>query len=304
MKVLVTGGAGFIGSNIVDELIKENFETIAVDNLAAGNMRNLPKDSVFYKADICENLDQVFMAEKPDIVIHQAAQVSVTKSMSDPVYDGHINVIGTVNLLNTCVKHGVKKFIFSSSAAVYGSPQYLPIDESHPSAPISPYGISKQCAEQYIQLFSSMYHLPYTILRYSNVFGPRQDVNGEAGVIAIFIEKLVKGDIINIYGDGLQTRDFVFVKDVARANIAALTSGENSIINIGSQSQVPIVEVFRRISQILNVEVSPNYSDERPGDIKHSILSKEYAEKALKWLPKYSFSAGLKETIKYYQGLL
>jgi UDP-glucose 4-epimerase len=303
MKVLITGGAGFIGSSIARELLKNNIETVIIDNLVSGNKRNVPEGSVFYKGDICKDLDHIFAAEQPDYVIHQAAQVSVANSLVDPVYDGNENIIGTINLLKACVKYNTKKIIFSSSAALYGSPKYLPIDEKHPVAPVSPYGLSKLCAEFYIKLFSELYNLNFTILRYSNVFGHRQDVNGEAGVIAIFIERLLKGDSINIYGDGLQTRDFIFVRDVARANVAALTHGDNNIINISSQTQISILDTVKEITKLLNVSNTPIYLDERPGDIKHSILSNEYAKEILKWKPEYCLATGLNEMVEYCQSL-
>lgn len=298
MKVLVTGGAGFIGSYISEELLKGEYETVIVDNLISGKKRNIPEGAVFYNADILDDLDEIFLKEKPDYVIHQAAQVSVSNSLDDPIYDGNENIIGTINLLKNCVKYNTKKFIFASSAALYGNPQYLPVDEKHHAAPLSPYGVSKLSAEYYIHLFSKLYDLPFTILRYSNVYGYRQDVNGEAGVIAIFTDKLLSGRAINIYGDGEQTRDFVFVKDVARANIAALGMGDNQIINISSGTRISVLDMIAELTKLFKVGISPNFLDERAGDIKHSILSNKKARDVLKWEPAYSFSAGLRETVE------
>jgi UDP-glucose 4-epimerase len=301
MKVLITGGAGFIGSSIAEELLKENIEVVIVDNMITGKERNVPREAVLYKADIRDNLDEIFMVEQPDYVIHQAAQVSVSSSIGDPVYDGDENIVGTINLLKTCVRHKTKKIIFASTAALYGNPQFLPVDETHPVAPISPYGLSKHCAELYIQLFSRLYGLHYTILRYANVYGVRQDANGEAGVVAIFIEKLLSGEMINIHGDGLQTRDFIFVKDVARANVAALSRGDNETINISTQARISIQDIIGELSLIQETGISPVYLDERPGDIRHSILSNDKAKKLLNWNPEHSFSSGLRETVDYCQ---
>jgi UDP-glucose 4-epimerase len=301
MKVLITGGAGFIGSSIAEELLKENIEVVIVDNLITGKERNVPREAVLYKADICDNLDEIFMVEQPDYVIHQAAQVSVSASISDPVYDGDENIVGTINLLKTCVRHKTKKFIFASTAALYGNPQFLPVDETHPVVPISPYGLSKHCAELYIKLFSNLYDLPYTILRYANVYGIRQDANGEAGVVAIFIEKLLSGQTVNIYGDGLQTRDFIYVKDVARANVAALYRGKNETINISYKTRISIQDIIAELEKIHKNIIPQTYLDERPGDIRHSILSNDKAKDLLNWNPKHSFSAGLRETFDYCQ---
>lgn len=301
MKVLLTGGAGFIGSYIAQELIKRDIETVIIDNLLTGNKKRIPVGSVFYQADICKNLDDIFVREKPDIVIHQAAQVSVKKSLEDPVNDADKNLIGTINLLNHCVHHKTKKFIFASSAALYGNPQYLPIDEKHPAVPVSPYGLSKYCAELYIQLYSKLFGLRYTILRYSNVFGGGQSVNGEAGVIAIFMNNLLNGGNINIFGDGFQTRDFIYVKDVATANIAALTHADNEILNISTQTKVSLLETVKVLGELLKASVTPNFLNEREGDIKESTLSNKRAIQLLNWKPEHSFTAGLRETAIYYK---
>lgn len=301
LKVLVTGGAGFIGSHIVDELLKNQYEVVVVDNLVTGHKRNIPKGVHFYDLDICEDLDQLFLAEQPDFVIHHAAQVSVTNSIKDPGYDGKENIIGTINLLQACVKHKVQKLIYASTAALYGNPIYLPIDETHPVEPISFYGLSKWNAESYIQLYSRLFGLHYVILRYANVYGMRQDKNGEAGVVSIFIDNLLQNKQPNVYGDGLQTRDFIFVKDVAKANIAALTRGNNEVINISTQKEWNLVEMIEELSLIFKHEVSPIYQSERKGDIKNCVLSNSRAKTILKWSPEYPFASGLRETVEYYQ---
>lgn len=300
MKVLITGGAGFIGSHIADELLTSGYGVVIVDNLVTGHQRNVPEGATFYQEDIRNNLDYIFTLEKPDYVIHQAAQVSVSKSMQGPLYDGEANILATINLLTTCIKFHVKKMIFASTAAVYGNPAYLSIDEWHPLTPLSFYGLSKINAEAYIQLFSKLYGLNFSILRYANVYGMRQDANGEAGVMAIFIEKALKKQSPVIFGDGLQTRDFVFVKDIAKANIAALHSGDFQIFNIGTETKTPIIKILEVINQSMEQDVIPIYENPRNGDIRHSYLSYRKAEKLLLWQPMYSLTDGLTETINYY----
>ncbi|KAF0815865.1 UDP-glucose 4-epimerase [Bacillus sp. ZZV12-4809] len=297
MKVLLTGGAGFIGSHIAEELIKEDYEVVILDSLVTGQELNIPAGARFYHIDIRGNLDQIFLAEKPDYVIHQAAQVSVSNSLTHPKLDGESNIIGTINLLNACVRHQTKKFIFASTAALYGNPNYLSIDEEHPVLPKSFYGLSKLNAESYIKLFSELYGLSYTILRYSNVYGMRQDTNGEAGVVAIFIKRAITGQSLNIHGDGFQTRDFVFVKDVAKANAAAILYGENEVINISNNTQTSIKDIVSELNYLLDSEIMPIYGQERKGDIRHSCLSNKKAIKLLKWEPRYSFIDGLRETV-------
>ena len=299
MKVLLTGGAGFIGSHITEELIKEDYEVVILDSLVTGQEHNIPAGARFYHIDICGNLDPIFLAEKPDYVIHQAAQVSVSNSLIHPKLDGESNIIGTINLLNACVRHQTKKFIFASTAALYGNPKYLSIDEEHPVSPISFYGLSKLNAESYIKLFSDLYGLSYTILRYSNVYGMRQDTKGEAGVVAIFIERAITGQSLNIYGDGFQTRDFVFVKDVAKANAAAILYGDNEIINISNNTQTSIKDIVNELNYLLESEVMPIYHEEREGDIRHSCLSNKKALKFLKWEPRHTFIDGLRETVAF-----
>lgn len=300
MKVLVTGGAGFIGSHIVDELLEKKYEVVVIDNLITGHESRIPNGVKLIKADIRDSLDSAFMSEKPDVVIHQAAQVSVANSTVQPFYDADENIMGTINLLNLSVKYNIKKFIFASSAAIYGNPGQLPITENHPSQPISFYGLSKLTSESYIQLFSKFHGLSYAILRYSNVYGMRQDANGEAGVIAIFKEKILSGENPNIYGDGLQTRDFVFVKDVAKANAAAITNGNKGIYNISSNSQVTVLDIIKEFRNITNSNVTPVFCEAREGDIRDSVLSNVKARTELNWSPDETIRTGLKKTMDHY----
>lgn len=298
MKVLVTGGAGFIGSHIVDKLIKMNYEVVVVDNLSTGNKNNLNSNALFYRMDITDNkLNDIFLNEKPQYVIHLAAQVSVPYSLKNPLLDCRSNIIGTLNLLECCKNNNVEKLIYSSSAAVYGEPQYLPVDELHPVFPQSNYGISKHAAEMYIKGYSGIYGLNYIILRYSNVYGPRQESKSEGGVIAIFTENILGNKPLVILGSGEQTRDFIFVNDVADANIAALTTAENQIINISTNTSTSINSLIKVCENILGNKINPNYSEGLPGDIFTSVLDNTKAKQLLGWYPKHSLVDGLKETL-------
>lgn len=302
MRVLITGGAGFIGSHITEELLLQNHQVAVVDNLSSGKKSQVPLEASFYQQDIRQkDLGEVFDEFRPDYVIHLAAQVSVSKSIQQPLHDCEENILATINVLESCVKHHVKKLVFASTAALYGAPQYLPIDEQHGMNPTSFYGLSKKIAESYIKMFAEYHGLTYTILRYANVYGMRQDAYGEAGVIAIFIEQLLSSQPLRIFGDGAQTRDFVFVKDVAKANVAALTRGENETINISTGRQTSLLTIINELRMITSEEVSPAFGHERRGDIRHSCLSNAKAKELLDWVPAYSLAEGLRATIHYYQ---
>ncbi len=302
MKVLVTGGCGFIGSHIVDLLIDQGHEVTVVDNLCTGNMDNLNPKAAFYEVDIISGeLQRVFEACKPDVVYHEAAQIDIQRSIKDTVFDTTVNIVGTVNVLENCRDFGVGKIIYASSAAVYGNPQYLGVDENHPVEPISFYGISKHTPEHYIKIYSNLYGLRYTILRYANVYGIRQDPKGEGGVVSIFLDKMFKGEIPTIFGGGEQTRDFIYVKDIASANIAVLDKGDGEIMNVGTNLPVTVNEVFRQMKEILNGSLKPKYGPERKGDILHSHLSNEKILRMVGWKPQYTLEQGLRETVGYYK---
>lgn len=302
MKTLVTGGAGFIGSHVVDRLLSNGHQVTIIDDLSTGKAENVAKSASFYRLSILDpNLDIVFRQEKPDMVIHHAAQINVQRSLKDPIHDLRVNVEGTLRLLELSRQYGVHKFIYASSAAVYGNPQYLGIDEAHPISPLSFYGISKYTPEQYIHVYSELYELKYTILRYANVYGIRQDPKGEGGVVSIFVDKVLKGEKPIIYGDGEQTRDFIYVEDVAAANLAALTRGDNEILNIGTGCPTSINELLRLLNELNGTEIQPEYYPERPGDIRHSYLKNDKARKILGWKPKVSLREGLAKTLDYYR---
>ncbi|MDK2814139.1 MAG: UDP-glucose 4-epimerase [Thermoanaerobacter sp.] len=242
---------------------------------------------------------EILKKEKPDYVIHQAAQINVQKSIDNPVFDAKVNILGTVNLLECCRKSGVKKIVYASSAAVYGNPEYLPIDEEHRINPISYYGISKHTAEHYFEVYRQLYGLKYTILRYANVYGIRQDPKGEGGVISIFIDKMLKRERPIIFGDGNQTRDFVYVKDVAKANLLALEKGDNEVVNISTGKPTSINELVEIMKKIMNTSSEPIYTEPQKGDIVHSYLDNKKALDVLGWRPEYSLEEGLKETIEW-----
>lgn len=300
MKVLVTGGAGFIGSHVTEELLANGHEVAVVDNLTTGKLRQVPESVVFYKGDIRKKeLEGFYEDFKPDCVIHLAAQVSVASSLRDPLNDSEENSIGTINVLETCVKYQVKKIIFSSTAAIYGNPGYLPLDEEHHLHPISFYGLSKKHAEAYIKMFSSLHGITYTILRYANVYGMRQDSNGEAGVVSIFVDKFLNNQPLTILADGNQTRDFIFVKDVAKATVAALTKGDNEIFNISTQNQTSVKTIVSELNEITGTKIMPVFHEERAGDIKNSCLANAKAKALLDWEPVHSLTQGLTKTITH-----
>lgn len=300
MKVIVTGGAGFIGSHTVDLLIEEGHEVVVIDYKSPQSYHN--EKAFYYLKDILdrEAISSIFQIFQPEAVIHLAAQVDVQQSLNNPAKDIDINLKGTIHILEECRKYR-SKIIFASSAAVYGIPNKLPIHEQHTTNPLSIYGLSKLSAERYIQLYHELYEIPYTILRYANVYGPRQESTGEGGVVSIFVDQLVNGYIPTIYGDGTQTRDFVYVKDVARANVLALYHDVNSIMNVCSSSETTINELYKQIACLLNKEITPEHKEGKIGDISRSMLDSSLILKYFSWSRKTDLISGLKETIQFFQ---
>lgn len=272
-KVLITGGAGFIGSHIIEKLLDNNYQVICVDNLSSGDIKNLPnnKNLKFFNKDIAKNdLEDIFKTEKPQYIIHLAAQTSVNYSIKNTYFDAEMNIMATIKLLNLCQKYKIKKFLTASSAAVYGNPKYLPIDENHPTEPMSPYGLSKLTMEKYIQLSN----VPYIIFRFSNAYGPRQKSSKESGVIAIFDNAMKNNEQVCIYGNGEQIRDFIYVEDIARICVKAIKSDiKNEIFNFSTNKGICLNKLFEEMSKIYNYKQSVKYLPERIGDIKDSILS-------------------------------
>jgi len=298
--VLITGGAGFIGSHVVEECLAHNYEVVVVDNFSSGKVENLFEDCKVYQVDINDNhLKNVFEVEKPDMVIHLAAQASVMKSMEDPVVDSEINILGTLRLLEYARIHRVKKMVLASSAAVYGNPEEIPIDEKFPLNPLSFYSLSKWSSERYAQLYERLYGLPCCILRFSNVYGPRQNPQGEAGVVSIFINQLLNHEDIAIYG-GQQTRDFIYVRDVAKACLRAIESPATGIFNISSCSETSIDDIFLMTSLLAGNSVKPLKYPLRQGEIQKSVLGNKKAIKELGWQNMQSLQDGLRETFLSY----
>ncbi len=308
MKVLVTGGAGFIGSHIVDQLIAEGHEVAVVDSLWAeggGKESNLNSKARFYRADITDEaaLARVFDDVRPDAVSHQAAQHSVAVSTKNPQLDARVNIIGLLNVLSNSARVGVKKVVFASSGATYGTPTRLPIDEDTPQRPESPYGITKMVAEHYLRYWQESQGLNYTALRYGNVYGPRQDPNGEAGVIAIFAKRFLTHQPLRIDWDGEQRKDYVFVEDVARANVLALSRGDNDIFCIGSGAPTSVTEIYQVLANLTGYEPEITRAPKRPGDIYLSYFNSSKAERLLGWKPSVTFAEGVKITVDYFKNL-
>lgn len=305
MRVLVTGGAGFIGSHTVDKLVNHGAEVVIVDDLSTGNEENLNPAANFVRLDIAsERLSDVFIQYKPDFVIHLAAQVSVPKSLTNPVQDCMTNIIGCINLLENCRNHGINKVVYASSAAVYGSPADEVLSEGTATLPLSCYGVSKLTPEYYLKAYNHLYGINYTVLRYANVFGPRQDAMGEGGVVSIFATKILNKQAPTIFGDGEQTRDFIYVEDVAQANVKALSSGDNMILNVGTGKRTSINELFFAMSEISGITLEPVYVAAREGDIKHSCMNIGNILRNLDWQSQFSLTAGLIKTIDFYIDIL
>jgi len=299
MKILVTGGAGFIGSNVVDALVKDGHEVTVLDNLSTGKEENINPEVKFYNIDLSdiESLEFVFREFKPDVVNHHAAQIDVRKSVEDPAFDAEINIIGSINLFELSINYGVRRIIFSSTGgALYGEPEKLPASEDTPIEPLSPYGVAKYCAENYLNYFKRLYGIERVILRYANVYGPRQDPLGEAGVVAIFAGKILKGEKPVIYGDGNQARDYVFVEDVVQANILAL-SGKEGTYNIGTGKETSVNDLIEVFSKVLGHEIKPEYVSPQKGEVHRISLDGEKAKRELGFVPKYSLEEGIRKTI-------
>ena len=304
MKILVTGGAGFIGSNIVDALIQGGYKAVVVDNLSSGRKTNINNKAKFYHADIVDEsgMSRIFKKEKPDAVIHCAAQIDVRKSVADPKYDANINILGSINILKACVENKTKKIIFSSSGGtIYGECGKKAPDENSFPNPLSPYGIAKHSVENYIRFYGEIHGLKYTILRYGNVYGPRQDPKGEAGVIAIFALRMLKNETVTIFGDGKQTRDYVYVSDVVAANIKSLKKADNKIINIGTGQAVPLNSIAKSMAMLSKTDKKPVYQPKRDGELFKSFLNNKKAAKLLNWKPKVKIAAGIKQTLEYFK---
>lgn len=302
-KVLVTGGAGFIGSHVVDLLVANGYDVAVVDNLSSGRKRNLNPAARLYEVDIrSPEVEQVFEAERPDFVDHHAAQVDVRRSLVDPVLDAEINVMGSLRLLELSRKYGVRRFVYiSTGGAVYGEPVYLPCDEDHPIRPICQYGASKHAVEHYLYMYRELYGLDYVVLRYPNVYGPRQDPNGEAGVVAIFTGQMLRGEQVTINGDGDQERDFVYVEDCARANLMALRTEETGIFNLASGEGTTVNRVAALLKEATGYSGEPVHGPPKLGETRKIYLTAEKAGRVLGWEPAVGLRQGLEQTVAHFR---
>jgi len=305
MKVLVTGGAGFIGSHVADGYRAQGLEVVVVDDLSRGSKRNLRAGAPFYQADIRDRaaLEEIFRKEKPDLVNHHAAQIDVRLSVKDPVCDASSNILGSLNLVELALASKVRRFIYASTGgAIYGEPETLPAGEETPVRPLAPYGVSKHTFELYLWTMRKLYGLPFVVLRYGNVYGPRQSSKGEAGVVAIFSEQMLGGVTPTIYGDGTKTRDYIEVSDVVRANWAALSKGEGEILNIASGNPTSDYEIFAAIREALGFPgIEPKYAPKRPGEVDHIVLGIGKAASHLDWKPAVRLQEGIRRAAEWFR---
>lgn len=307
MKILITGGAGFIGSNVADRYLELGHQVVIVDNLITGQRENIPEKAKFYQVDICDadKIAGIFDDEKPEVVNHHAAQMDVRKSVDDPIYDANVNVLGGLNLLQNCIRYKTRKFIFASTGgAIYGEQDYFPADEHHPLRPLSPYGITKLTTEKYLYFYHLTYGLNYTVLRYANVYGPRQNPHGEAGVVAIFAERILTGQQPIINGDGFQTRDYVYVGDVVNANELVLKNGDKSIFNIGTGIETNVNELFANIVKSTSRDIREQHGEAKPGEQKRSVLDSSLIYKELNWEPSVPLNVGIQNTVEFFRNKL
>jgi UDP-glucose 4-epimerase len=303
MRILVTGGAGFIGSHLVDAFIAAGHEAIAIDNLSTGVRENVNPQARFYEADIrdAEAVGKLFAAERPEVLVHQAAQLDVRRSVADPAYDADVNIIGTLRLLQAGLEHGLKKVIFASSGgAIYGDTEVLPTPETLQPAPMSPYGVSKLAIERYLHYYQIVQGLPSVSLRYANIYGPRQNPHGEAGVIAIFAERLLRGQQAVVFGDGENTRDYVYVGDVVRANLAALASDRVGAYNVGTGVETTVNALFDRINTLTEAGATREHAAAKAGEQRRSCLSADLAKQELGWQPEVDLDEGLTKTVEFF----
>jgi len=300
-KILVTGGAGFIGSHIVDAYVAAGHAVVVLDDLSTGTREHLNPAAGFFQVDVrSPEVGEILAAEQPDFVNHLAAQADVRRSVSDPIFDADVNILGGINLLEQSARHGAKKFLFASTGgAIYGEPAELPASEACPPDPKSHYAASKLAFEHYIKLYQKLYGLPYTILRFPNVYGPRQNPQGEAGVCAILIGLMLEGKETTLFGHGEPTRDYVYVEDIARANVAALESGENAIINLGSGTGTTVRAVFDALAALLRYQQAPRLEPLRPGEATDSYITSARARELLGWEPQVTLEEGLRRTVAY-----
>ncbi|MFC1543177.1 NAD-dependent epimerase/dehydratase family protein [Candidatus Neomarinimicrobiota bacterium] len=303
MHILVTGGAGFIGSHVADKLLELGHQVVVLDDLSTGRKDNIPARARFIEGDITDKalVSDLMLGTRFDVVSHHAAQMNIRHSVEDPALDARINILGTLNLLQTSIKTGVKKFMLASTGgAVYGEQERFPADENHPTRPISPYGISKLACEKYLLYYMVQYNIQTVIMRYANIYGPRQNPLGEAGVVAIFSRGLARGEQVTINGDGLQTRDYVYIDDVVAANILALDISGSITFNVGTGIETDVVTLYKQLAQAADTDLTPRFGPAKPGEQQRSVISPQYALESLGWEPKISLRDGLAQTYRSF----
>jgi UDP-glucose 4-epimerase len=303
MKILITGGAGFIGSQIAEAYLQAGHVVHIMDNMATGKRENIPASARFIEMDItAPEVATILAEERYEVISHHAAQIDVRKSVADPMFDARVNILGGINLVENGLKHGLKKVIFASSGGtVYGEQHTFPATEQHSCKPISPYGIAKLSFEQYLYYYHTCFGLEYAAMRYANVYGPRQNPHGEAGVVAIFISKILSGVQAMINGDGLQTRDYVFVEDLVRANVLALGNIPTGAYNIGTAIETNVVQVFDAVNAALGNRFERKHAEAKTGEQKRSVLDYGHTQSILGWQPEIDFEAGIAKTVAWFQ---
>jgi UDP-glucose 4-epimerase len=302
VRILVTGGAGFIGSNVADRFVALGHEVAVLDDLSSGRREFVPSGARLFEADVTDSaaVERCFAEFRPEIVDHHAAQIDVRRSVDEPAYDARVNILGGLTLLQACTRHGARKFVYASTGgALYGEGRTLPATEDHPVNPESPYGASKHALEHYLYLWKLLHGLDYTVLRYPNVYGPRQNPHGEAGVNAIFIGLMLEGKRPRIFGTGEQLRDYVYVADIVEANVLALERGSGEMVNIGTGAGTSVNQIFRELKIILGFAGEPLYEAPRPGEVQRIYLDASRAKRVLGWEPRTSFREGLTKTVEW-----
>mgnify|MGYP005848357039 CR=1 FL=1 len=302
-KILITGGAGFIGSHAVDAFIAAGHDVVVVDDLSSGRLVNLNPKAKFYQMDIrSPEVRQVLFDEKPGVIFHYAAQIDVRKSVADPLLDADINILGSIRLAQFAIEMGVRKFVhISSGGAAYGEPVYLPCDENHPIRPLCPYGASKYTFELYLYMFKELYGMDFSVLRLPNVYGPRQDPLGEAGVVAIFTGRMLRREPVTINGSGEQVRDFVYVGDIARANLLVLHNGSGQVYNLGFSMGTSVNQIFQQLKEIIHYPLEPLYGPPKAGETFRIYLNAAKAKQELGWEPEITLREGLTLTVDYFR---
>ena len=303
MRILVTGGAGFIGSHIAEAFVREGHEVSIVDDLSSGREEQVPQGARFYRLDIrSPELRAVFATEKPEVLCHHAAQMDVRRSVADPGYDASVNILGLLNLMELGRQYGLRRVLFASTGgAIYGEQEVFPCPETHPTEPVSPYGVAKLASERYLHFYSVQYGISWVGLRYANVYGPRQNPHGEAGVVAIFTEKLLRGEQPVIHGDGLQTRDYVYVGDLVRANLLALESDYCGPLNLGTGKETDVNTLFHLLCELTGVTLPERHGPAKPGEQRRSCIDSGLAERVLGWRPEVELSEGLRRTVEFFR---